>query len=754
MGRNPGPFLPRSDIDALFHLVYNGPGADTSWTLDDPLLSASQQFEIRLEAHWLGINERTRNNHYSQLRHWLAYVQLQQENDESYTGIVHNHCKMYKYMEYRLTELIQSGSQDPYGAIDNTRKALAVLRKCQRGIPNPSDFSLHSMIIAVMIKARQATIAARTGPDRDPMAGGFCSATLSKSEITKIIDTSLTFIQKPFVGVRVGFMISSGIAAGFRGDDLCDLKYSLIGMPPQVEAAPVPMQIVTLALNGGKTNTEGQREYSGFAQHLEPHLDAQGHLATNLLWDIHMNKLDIINMIELGDKQWWRFRLLFKTSATATSKTKYDHIYEMMNTILDEIDIFKTKKLHLFRDTGVILLSSFGANIDVMKIWGRWERSAMSLAYVSKNPLAALQAYGTLAGFGVDFMSRHFLGRALVHVPPHWIEMLFPNIDRALTAVNERMCLRKKNKDSNVPVDYSAQCFLSTLKYQLGPAFLRNLPLLHERYSNLYVALQLPVVHAILSDPLYPTFAKEVKHSHSQYLSLFTSEFVGAKSVSMMVSSLCGNMMDKIVHKLDDLHRLAAKPQCSSSSPGNLGNLDQQPCETRTPLFSSSVQTVHEAWQEWTVGFPGFPESAILCRLAKRDEDPVTYALGNENRKSLSKNRHLYDAIHSLIEQDYSEQAVISLFEAIRHTLRRSPNQPMTIAALREGMRLVGGMAAMLAGTKNGPKLSLKNNTIHSSGGITVTSLLLELDKQKVLFPIYKFNLDQFLSLLPNDKYT
>ncbi|KAL0028730.1 hypothetical protein WJX79_002793 [Trebouxia sp. C0005] len=77
--------------------------------------------------------------------------------------------------------------------------------------------------------------------------------------------------------------------------------------------------------------------------------------------------------------------------------------------------VVKSKVLHLFRDSGVILLASGGAGLELLQIWGHWAKGSLGQAYTEKNPLAALQAFAIASGWEQSsFMRRHFLGRALV----------------------------------------------------------------------------------------------------------------------------------------------------------------------------------------------------------------------------------------------------------------------------------------------------------------------------------------------------
>ncbi|KAL0050179.1 hypothetical protein WJX82_005939 [Trebouxia sp. C0006] len=98
-------------------------------------------------------------------------------------------------------------------------------------------------------------------------------------------------------------------------------------------------------------------------------------------------------------------------------------------SILQEVEggpVVKSKVLHLFRDCGVTLLAAGGAGLELLQIWGHWAKGSLGQAYIEKNPLAALQAFAIASGWEQSsFMRRHFLVRALVTVPPEWIDAVF-----------------------------------------------------------------------------------------------------------------------------------------------------------------------------------------------------------------------------------------------------------------------------------------------------------------------------------------
>jgi hypothetical protein len=55
-----------------------------------------------------------------------------------------------------------------------------------------------------------------------------------------------------------------------------------------------------------------------------------------------------------------------------------------------QIGTHKTKLTHLMRATAAKIMAERATPFDIIKIMGRWEWSVLTLAYIAKNPAAAL----------------------------------------------------------------------------------------------------------------------------------------------------------------------------------------------------------------------------------------------------------------------------------------------------------------------------------------------------------------------------
>ncbi|DBA97429.1 TPA: hypothetical protein ACH3X1_015148 [Trebouxia sp. C0004] len=210
----------------------------------------------------------------------------------------------------------------------------------------------------------------------------------------------------------------------------------------------------------------------------EPSLDAVGALADLLVFTFNLTGLDILQKIEAQDTSWWQYRLLFRDLHHADKKQDHNSLAKPLQSILHEVEghpVVKTKVLHLFRDSGVILLAS-----------------SLGQAYIEKNPLAALQAFAIAGGREqTSFMKRHFLGRALVAVPDEWIDRLLPDVRRVnelLKARNSRLQTGGKRQAHDKVSDRAAEGFLQTTLYT-GVAFLAEFAISYTEVQHSHLCL-------------------------------------------------------------------------------------------------------------------------------------------------------------------------------------------------------------------------------------------------------------------------
>ncbi|DBA81418.1 TPA: hypothetical protein ACH3X1_007208 [Trebouxia sp. C0004] len=371
--------------------------------------------------------------------------------------VMHPVTKCVIFLEDLLANMVAKKSKDPFGTIRVARKALSKIRELQRGVPPPygEAFSKETLIRSASSKAFAATTEARIGPDSDPLRDGFQATSLDQDEVERILDACIKH---------------SDHWSGFK-------------------QVVVPLT--------GKVNSSGWLRYSGFVRHKEPHLDAVGALADLLVFTLNLTGLDILQKIESQDTTWWSYRLLFKDLYHADRKQDRTALAKPLQSILQEVEgspVVKTKVLHLFRDSGVMLASG-GAGSELLSIWGHWAQGTLQQAYLEKNRLSALVAFAIAGGWDqTSFMRRHFYGRALVSVPEQWIDSLYPGARRLLEDVkmrNARLQSGKRQADDKIS-DRAAEGFLQTVLYS-GICFGRICHSGHREY--LEFAQQVMVSH-------------------------------------------------------------------------------------------------------------------------------------------------------------------------------------------------------------------------------------------------------------------
>jgi len=652
-------------FDSYFHQVYEGRDAvDWQDTIEDEWISCEERFQRSLDMYWITLEPNTKKTVKTALGHWKRYIDEKKKEDPMFTCIVHPISKVVKFLDWLREQMVAKNSKNPVGTVENARHALYRLRLCQRGIPRPEYFADHPLMKHSWALAKRATVEYRTSCENDLMRMGFCASTLSKDELKQLIETAVRH-EDTLMGTTVAFMVSVGTSAGFRADDLCGIRYSTFAMSKLEDVAPVPMSVVHMALNDGKTNKEGWIQYSGIARHKDPLLDAQGYLADKLFYDLHIAELPLLSLIAAGDKTWRSLRILYKHPTGAYVKQKYDDMYHMFKKIVDTLPNQKSKALHLFRDTGVVWLAQHGVSLDVMRIWGRWVWGTMGASYIDKNPLAALEAFAALSGWGKDFQSNHALARAAIEVPDKWVDAITMNA-RKLTPL--------------VDNDFGAQSLLQTIIH-LGSVFWQTLPFKIKHFGDDYCLCRLPVVQAIIRTDEYRAFSDRILSQSTR------------GSPEQGANANVENMLQLIIKKLESTgiqeNDKATKEANVTEGAGVGGEVEEvrvranrelldvgkengEVCVANAVprLFSQSLRTVHEAWNEW--------ESHVEPML-ERVKKNKGLKLGDRNVKAMAKNRHLAE----YIKKQRNKDDFVTIMEGIRTKLK------LSLPQLREGMRMM-----------------------------------------------------------------
>ncbi|KAL3156250.1 hypothetical protein ABBQ32_012525 [Trebouxia sp. C0010 RCD-2024] len=338
------------------------------------------------------------------------------------------------------------------------RKALRHLRACQAGIPDDeAKFPSQPYIAGVTSRAKTATAEARQCEAADPS----CSAsTLSNEEYASLLEAAKRFPDKQ-VGLCVAAMVSCGLAA----DDLQDTRY-FMELICSVPAKPLPMQILALANNAGKANRDAQMTYAALANHRQPHLDCLAYLSQLVLYQLNVSKLPLLALIYQNNTSWRSYRMFFRDPSMATSKQTYYDLSTMLLKVAATMPdtLVKTKVMHLMHCSGTVSLAAAACSMDILRLWGRWARS---------------------------------------EVPVAWIDALAPHARVIFQAV------RLRNRTCTGKADFSGQHCVEPTLY-LAETFWQSSPFMLQRYGLGSWALQLPAVCFIVGSSSFRQFEQQV----------------------------------------------------------------------------------------------------------------------------------------------------------------------------------------------------------------------------------------------------
>ncbi|KAL3154348.1 hypothetical protein ABBQ32_013828 [Trebouxia sp. C0010 RCD-2024] len=622
-------------------------------------LTREQKWQLLFDRNWRSLAPSSQTKWLVYLRKWKGTKWIDDHPEQPEGYLVFPSSKVSAFLSHILADCTASGSKDQHGAVKSARKALRHLRGCQAGIPDDgAKFPSQPYIAGVTSRAKTATAEARQCGEADPS----CSAsTLSNEEYASLLDSAMRFPDKQ-VGLCVAAMVTCGLAAGFRSDDLQDTRY-FMELNCSVRAEPLPMQILALASNAGKANQDAQMTYAALANHRQPHLDCLAYLSQLVLYQINVSKLPLLEQHELallpdvlsgplnGDKQTDLLRLVHYVLKVAAT---------MPDTFV------KTKVMHLMRCSGTVSLAAAACSMDVLRVWGR----CGGKSYLPKSPLSALPATGVLAGFGNNFMTNHAFGRGTVAVPVKWIDSLVPHARVILQAV------RLRNRTRTGKADFSGQhCVESTL--YLAETFWQSSPFMLQRYGLGWWALQLPTVCFIVGSSSFRQFEQQVMIAELDWNARplspqLTEAFDKISKQVCSLSEQIAHLQLSVDGMMQPVHSQTAANHsmptaCSSNMQARAARSPRIELEAQVGL-SSGLSSVQDAVDEWFTGLHGFPAPPLLCEQAiQRGQRLSKKAIDN-----LSRQRHLPLRIQALAtDRCWPLKKALAVYELVmqRHSL-------------------------------------------------------------------------------------
>ncbi|KAL3134564.1 hypothetical protein ABBQ38_006405 [Trebouxia sp. C0009 RCD-2024] len=375
------------------------------------------------------------------------------------------------------------------------------------------------------------------------------------------------------VGLCVAAMVSCGLMAGYRSDDLQDTRY-FTELICSVPAEPLPMQILALANNAGRANQDAQMTYAALANHRQPHLDCLAYLSQLILYQINVCKLPLLALIYQNNMSWRSYRMFFRDPSMATSKQSYYDMSTMLLKVAATMPdaLVKTKVTHLMRCSGTVALAAAACSMDVLRVWGRWVRAegVMGKSYLPKSPLSTLPATGVLARLKHSGRPALSCCKGMVWAGGRYSCQLSGPLLAALCSVNKQQVINAE-----------MECNARPLSPQLTEAF--------DKISKQVCSLSEQVAQLQLS------MCKQPLHSHL------------AADHGMLAAAMPAPVAKH------PCHELAVEAQVG---------------------LSSGLNSVQEAVDEWFTGLQGFPAPPLLCEQAiQRGQRLSKKAIDNLSRR-------------------------------------------------------------------------------------------------------------------------
>lgn len=579
------------------------------------------------------------------LRQWIEFCGEQQPPA---SGFADDKEMIARFLQWLLNRQIDKHALDPAATLKTALQAVQRLRWIQE-IVKPEEEEIAALaaypaIRAVLQGCHRARADRNDNEMTDLMAQSFQYSTITLGELREFLRACYE-LPEPSTGLIAAVLLHCGTMAGFRSQDLANLKYSLLCLSHELECKPVPMRLMLCGLHGGKTNKEGTLMFGGFARHKDPLLDAQSTLADLVIYQVATDNLPIISMIESRQYMWRKHRILVTDHGLAYEEQPYHRFCTIIEKVTSRMEgWWKTKKLHLSRASGAVLLAQEGAELQDIQMWGRWARSVTTLSYLYKNPMCAAKAAALLAGYGEGYRNDHVCPRAQQPVPPAWIDAVLPRARQVYHLICERnraaVNHHKKKVMALVDADMSAQTCLEALLH-LGEVFWQTLPYKMRAYGASYSLAKLPAVTAIIRSTDYELFAARV--------------------------------LDSGAAPAPPSHPAPAPALGSALQPSGGRSHGQ----VMPRIFSKTIKTVRDAYREWKDGIPGHkPVSETLANI------PDGFILGTKNRKAKNRNQTLPQVIDAMIARGTERDEAITRMEDVKKSLE------LTLYQLREGLRM------------------------------------------------------------------
>jgi hypothetical protein len=417
-----------------------------------------------------------------------------------------------------------------------------------------------------------------------------------------------------------------------------------------------PCRAVVMVMRQGKTNQVGRIEVGSYLRNKCVELCPHGLLAFYLFWRWHVDREPFPDFT--SSERWYPLKL-FKTGKDATVEMSYKVHRDAMADALKCVGINSKAKNHVGRGSGARMADLAGASEAQIRRLGRWNNEVTEKCYLTSLPREAMR---TLAGFE-PAKGSYFLARAHADPPLGLQEKVFPQIQGWQTSLNAGECEQT----------IAAGGFLELLQY------LRVVLLQDAVFMIDWMPSHPMWQHPLFCSSEFQQYRQESKRVVSEMddpseqqlqkaMPILQAKVDGVHhdlkaSILEMNSSLQTIQGDlkAVIQTMAPLSRGTAVLQVklvpdgssmSASAPVAPAVPDESPAceagETRAITrytMSRSLVSVHDLWNEWSVGLNGGPAVSVL------EEKYGTKWCGSDERRFFNRRRRVIALVQELSSQ-------------------------------------------------------------------------------------------------------
>ncbi|KAF5312044.1 hypothetical protein D9619_002517 [Psilocybe cf. subviscida] len=257
---------------------------------------------------------------------------------------------------------------------------------------------------------------------------------------------------------RAMLLLSTSMA--FRGDNTRNILLSdiyLRDIPLPAVSLTHKVKALVVYSNQGKENTTGRADEQGALRHRIPELCCIGALGFYFFALFHIEQQDVPNFEpdysrpdagDLGFREWYYLFLFKGCNKSENSRMSYSNHRKSVNKMKANTGIHIKKSTHGGRHYAVGAAAKFGASRDGRMALGGWndQQGSFRPCYDRDLPVDALLG---AAGFNASDQLSFFVARDVLEPPTKLLSLIFPWIEDAACALDERIQKHGNNGRDN-----------------------------------------------------------------------------------------------------------------------------------------------------------------------------------------------------------------------------------------------------------------------------------------------------------------